>query len=73
MSVWLIWVQGYDHVWLEAAWDDDTVSENMEGWLNEQQRVRKLAFENDYEYRIQLAHVPDVLELFETNAVVATL
>lgn len=39
MTVWMIWVtDGSDPsgtIWLEAAWDDDSVSTNREGWDEE--------------------------------------
>lgn len=65
MNVWMIFVQGDDHTWLEAAWDDDSTAENHPGWKEEVDRVRKLAYENDYEYRIMQVTVPGVFEEFE--------
>lgn len=72
MKVWLIWVQaGDDATWLEAAMDDQTTAENRQGWEEEVDRVRKLAYENDYEMRIQPVEVPGVFDLFEFKTVVA--
>lgn len=65
MTVWMVWVQGDDHVWLEAAWDDDSTVENQSGWKAEVDRVRKIAYENRYEMRIQQVHVPGVFDLFK--------
>jgi hypothetical protein len=65
MTVWMLWVQGDDHTWLEAAWDDESTAENHSGWQAEVDRVRKLAFDNGYEMRIQQVQVPGVFELFE--------
>lgn len=72
MKVWLIWIQGDDTTWLEAAWDDNSTAENHSGWQEEVKRVRKLAYENDYEMRIQEVTVPGVYELFEIPTAVAT-
>jgi hypothetical protein len=65
MRVWLIWVQGDDSTWLEAAWDDETTAENHSRWQEEVERVRKLAYENHYEMRIQEVRVPGVYDLFD--------
>lgn len=72
MNVWLIWVQGDDATWLEAAWDDESTAGNPSGWQDEVNRVRKLAFENNYEMRIQEVTVPGVFDLFEIPRVEAT-
>jgi hypothetical protein len=71
MKVWLIWVQGDDATWLEGAWDDESTAENNDGWQEEVKRVRKLALDNNYEMRIQLANVPGVYEMFEIPEVTA--
>ena len=65
MKVWMIWLQGDDQTWLEAAWDDETTAENHEGWQAEVDRCRKLAYEEKYEMRIQCVEVPRVYDLFE--------
>lgn len=65
MRVWMVWVQGDDATWLEAAWDDESTAGNHDGWQAEVDRCRKLAFENNYEMRIQEVRVPGVYELFE--------
>jgi hypothetical protein len=64
MKVWLIWVEGTDTTWLEAAWDDDQTVENLPGYKAEVARCRKLAYDNDYEMRIQAVEVPGVFDLF---------
>lgn len=66
MRVWCIWVQSDDSTWLEAAWDDEATAENHPGWQEEVDRVRKLAYENKYEMRIQEIEVPGVFDLFHT-------
>lgn len=65
MKVWMIFVQGDDLTWLEAAWDDESTAENPPGWKAEVDRVRKLAYENGYDMRIIAAIVPGVFEAFE--------
>lgn len=65
LTVWMIWIQGDDATWLEAAWEDDMTSGNREGWLAEVDKARKLAFDNNYEMRIQKVYVPGVLSLFD--------
>lgn len=65
MKVWMIWIQGDDATWLEAAWDDEMTAENSTGWRVEVDRCRKLAFENNYEMRIQEVEVPGVHALFD--------
>lgn len=64
MTVWLIWVRGDDATWLEAAWDDESTAANPSGWRDEVERVRKLAYDNNYEMRHQALVVPDVDHLF---------
>lgn len=71
MTVWMVWVQGDGTTWLEAAWDDGTTASNHSGWQTEVNRVRKLAYENNYEMRIQQVEVPGVWELFEIPIVKA--
>lgn len=65
MKVWMIWVQGDDSTWLESAWDDESTAENPDGWQTEVDRVRKLAFNNDYELRVTEVTIPGVYEAFE--------
>lgn len=71
MKVWMIFVQGDDATWLEAAWDDETTAENHPGWQAEVERVRKLAYENHYEMRILEVEVPGVYEAFAITKVQA--
>lgn len=66
MTVWMIWVQGDDHTWLEAAWDEDSRSANNDGWIADLDRVRKLCAEERYEYRVQQVNVRHVFKLFQT-------
>lgn len=76
MIVWMIWIQGDDTTWLEAAWDDDSTAGNDEGWKNEVARCRSLANANNYELRIQRVKVPGVGAMFkipEATAVDASL
>lgn len=72
MKVWLIWVRGDDHTWLEAAWDDDSTAENHTGWTEEVARVRRLAHTEGYEMRVQAVNVPGVFDLFDIPEVTAT-
>lgn len=72
MKVWLLWIQGDDHTWLEGAWDDDTTAENRPGWDEEVARVRRVADENDYQMRIQAVEVPGVHDLFDIPTVKAS-
>lgn len=72
ITVWLIWVEGDGATWLEAAWDDDSTAENDSGWQAEVDRVRKLAYENKYEMRIQRVTVPGVFQMFEIPGVTAS-
>lgn len=43
MTVWMIWATNDEGVsiWLVAAWDDDTISDNREGWLEEIEKAEK--------------------------------
>jgi hypothetical protein len=68
----MIWMQGDDSTWLEAAWDDESTAENNDGWQKEIERVRRLAFDNNYEMRIQKVEVPGVYGLFNIPEVTAT-
>lgn len=65
MKVWMLWVQGDDATWLEGAWDDEATAGNPDGWREEVDRVRKLAYENNYEMRVQEVTIPGVYDLFE--------
>lgn len=65
MKVWMVFVQGDDATWLEAAWDDEMTVENHSGWQAEVDRVRKLAFDNNYEIRTLEVEVPGVHDAFE--------
>lgn len=71
MKVWLIWVQGDETTWLEAAWGDDATATDHDGWTAEVDRVRKLAYDSGYEMRIQPVEVPGVWDLFEFATVKA--
>ena len=71
MKVRMVWVQGDDATWLEAAWDEETVAANYSGWCDEVDKARKMAHENNYEMRIQIVDVPKVYELFEVSEVKA--
>lgn len=72
ITVWLIWVQDDGYTWLEGAWSDDATADNPHGWVEEVDRVRKLAYENKYEMRIQRATIPGVFQLFEIPGVTAS-
>jgi hypothetical protein len=72
MKVWLIWVQGDDATWLEAAWEDEMTAENRSGYDAELDRIEKMCHDNPgYAMRIQAVLVPGVLELFEIPTVEA--
>lgn len=72
MKVWMIWIQGDDATWLEAAWDDEMTAENPAGWQEAVEKARKMAFEENYELRIQEVTVPGVYELFDIPKAQAT-
>jgi hypothetical protein len=72
MKVWMLWVQGDGATWLEAAWDDDMTADNGPGWDAEVERVRKLAYDNKYEMRVQEVEVPGVRALFDIPKATAT-
>lgn len=68
MKLWLIFLQEMEHekhTWLEAAWDDETTAENEQGWREEVERCRKIAYEGKYEMRIVAAVVPGIYEAFD--------
>lgn len=65
MKFWLLMVQGDDATWLEAAWDDESTAANPEGYKAEVDRVRKLAYDNNYEMRVIEAEIPGIYEAFE--------
>ena len=67
----MIWVQGDDHTWLQAAWDDEAMAGNPEGWRSVVDEARKMAFDANYELRIQAVEVPGVYDLFEIPTVKA--
>ncbi len=70
MKVWLIWMQD-DFTWLAAAWDDEQLAENHEGWLEEVEKQREVARKNECEMRIQCVEVPGVFDLFKIPTVTA--
>jgi hypothetical protein len=69
MIVWLIWVRSSNFVWLSDAWDDDTRSENPDGFAAAVAKAAREALENEGEMRVQKVHVPQVLDLFGTQTV----
>lgn len=71
MKVWMIWLQGDDTTWLEAAWDDESTAENPTAWGEATGKAHHLAQENGYELRIQAVEVPGVYDLFEIPTVEA--
>lgn len=71
MKVWMIWIQGDEATWLEAAWDEEMIVSNHEGWIKEVERCRKLTYDNKYEMRTQAVVVPDIYDLFEIPEVKA--
>jgi hypothetical protein len=71
MIVILHWLQGDDTTWLEAAWDVDTTIENPDGYQEENERIRKLAYANGYLHRVQRVKVPGVFQLFEAGQATA--
>lgn len=75
MKLWLIFVQGDDHTWLEAAWDDESTAENHDGWQEEVERIHQMCADNSdlkYEMRVCETVVADVYELFDTPKLRAT-
>jgi hypothetical protein len=70
-KVWLIWIKVDGYSWLEAAWDDDSTSENHAGWQEEVGKVRKVALDQGGEMRIQAVNVPGVDDLFAVPEVTA--
>jgi len=46
MDIWMIWATDGDVRWLVAAWDDDSVSDNNDGWLSEVEQARRDHGEN---------------------------
>lgn len=32
LTIWMIWIQENDALWLFEAWDDDSTQENSAGW-----------------------------------------
>jgi hypothetical protein len=44
----MIWIQGDDHTWLEAAWDDDATISNPEGWREAVDAARDIAHGDGY-------------------------
>jgi hypothetical protein len=71
-TVWMIWVQGDDSTWLEDAWDDESTAQNPQGWQEVVDKARKMAYEANYELRIQQVEVPSVHALFDIPVHVAT-
>ena len=67
----MIWSQDDDYTWLESAWDENSIENNGPGWDSEIDRVRKMAYENKYEMRIQEVEVPGVFDLFDRPPVKA--
>ena len=65
MKFWLLMVQGDDATWLEGAWDDESTAESPEKYREDVDRVRKLAYDNNYEMRIIEAEIPGIFEAFE--------
>ncbi len=68
----MVWLQGNDATWLEVAWDDESTAASPDGWQEQVDKARKIAFENNYELRIQEVTVPGVYELFDIPKVRAT-
>lgn len=72
--VWLIWSSdSAGEVWLEAAWDDDSVSGNPDGWNNELAKAERYARTNGGVMRTQRAWIPGAHELFEVPTVQAEI
>lgn len=67
MKFWLLMVQGDDATWLEAAWDDESTIVNPEKYREDVDRVRKLAYDNNYEMRVISVVVPGIYEAFEIS------
>lgn len=72
MTIWMIFIKGDDHTWLEGAWDDDMTMENPEGWQDEVKRCRKLAFDEGFEMRIMQVDIPGVFKAFDIPHVTYT-
>ena len=71
MRIWLHWLQADDHTWLESAWDDESTIENPDGYQEENERIKKLAYDNGYLHRVQCVKVPGVFRLFEPGQATA--
>ena len=72
--VWLIWIQGEDcPPWLEAAWDDTSTADNIQGWRETVEQCREIARQAKGEIRVQEVRVPAVNEMFEVPQVTADL
>jgi hypothetical protein len=72
MKLWLIFIQGDDTTWLEAAWDDQSISESPQEWADTVQGARITAKENSGEIRIATTEVTGIYELFDTPTLSAT-
>lgn len=72
MKLWLIFIQGYDTTWLEAAWDDQSIAESNGEWEEIVKSARATAKENGGEIRICTTEVSGVYQLFDTPELKAT-
>lgn len=41
MDIWMIWARQGGTVWLEDAWDDDSITENPRGWEGKVAQARQ--------------------------------
>ena len=71
--VWLIWTSDSSgNIWLAEAWDDDSICQDEEGWIEARSKATREAADTGYgEVRVQQVWVPAVYELFETPVVEA--
>jgi hypothetical protein len=61
----LIFIQGDETTWLEAAWDEQSASESPDEWQETIKDARYTAQQNGGEFRVATVEVEGVYGLFE--------
>lgn len=74
MKLLTIWIQSGGRTWIEDAWDDQSVAENIQGWRRAVDSALRTANANSGIMRVIVIDVPDegIFDAFTAPEVAGT-
>ena len=65
MKIFMIWARSHNEIWLVAAWDDESIGANPEGYQEELDKARRDHGANDVAVTISEINFNAVRKSFE--------